>query len=153
MAEIDLLLKLFDTLKDQLKDIHTAFQALLTNQNNIGNYIRNLPMEEVRQLLKDHTKDSSDEIGTCKETVETKSDDILGAVDSMKERVDRMILIIKVAFALFGVAILIGGITYNYLGKHDQKVMEEQKQDEHKELKQELKEEFKKALEEFKKEQ
>jgi len=152
MAEIDLLLKLFDTLKDQMKDIHTAFQALLTNQNNIGNYIRNLPMEEVKQLLKDHSKESTDEIGTCTETVETKSDDILTAVNTMKERVDRMILVVKVAFALFGAAILIGGITYNYVGKQDQKVIEEQKHNEHEKLKKELKDEFKKALEEFKKE-
>ncbi len=153
MAEVDLLIKLFDTLKDSIKDTQNLCHALLTNQTSIGSYMKSLPMDEVKELLKDHSKESTDEIETCTETVETKSDDILGAVNSMKEKVDKMILVIKVAFALFGAAILVGGITYEYIKKQDQKVILKQKNDEHNELKKELKDEFKKALEEFKKEQ
>ena len=43
MAEADLLIKLFDTLKDASKETRDLCQAMLTNQNNIGNYIKNLP--------------------------------------------------------------------------------------------------------------
>ena len=113
MAEIDLLLKLFDTLKDSLKDIHTANNALLTNQNDISNHIKGLPMEEVKQLLKDHAKESSDDIDSCTETVESKSDTILNEIKIIKDKIKTMIIVVSVAFALFTSAALIGVIVYN----------------------------------------
>ena len=113
MAEIDLLLKLFDTLKDSMKDIHTANHALLTNQNDIGNHIKGLPMEEVKQLLKDHAKESSDDIDSCTETVESKSDTILNEIKIIKDKIKTMITVVSVAFALFTSAALIGVIVYN----------------------------------------
>ena len=100
MAEIDLLLKLFDTLKDSMKDQQTVHNALLTNQNDIGNYIKTMPMEEIKQMLKEHVKDSSDEIDSCTETVETKSDKIMEEVQALKQRVSRMILVVIVAFTI-----------------------------------------------------
>lgn len=148
MAEIDLLLKLFDTLKDQLKEMQQLSQALLTNQNNIGNYMRSLPMDEVKQLLKDHSKESTDEIGTCTETVELKATDIIDSVNSMKAKVDRMVLVIKVAFSLFGAAVLIGGISYKYAGTPDKTAIEES----HEELKQEIKDDVNEAIQEALKE-
>lgn len=154
MAEItDVLLKLFDTLKDEIKDLRSLSHALLDNQNSFVNHISNLPMEETKKLLEDHSKDSSDEIGTCTETVETTSEKIQKSVEGMTQKVDRMILVIKVAFALFGAAILIGGITFKYLDSVDKKVVEKQKTDEHEQLRQELRQDIKEALEEFKKSQ
>ena len=113
MAEIDLLLKLFDTLKDSLKDINIGNNALLTNQNDISNHIKGLPMEEVKQLLKDHSKESSDDIDSCTETVESKSDAILEEVKEIKGKIKNMILAVVVAVSLFGIALLIGGIAFN----------------------------------------
>ena len=110
MAEIDLLSKLFDTLKDALKEVRELCQALLSNQNEIGNYIRNLPMTDITQALKDHSKESSDDIGICTETVESKSDIILEEVKTLKQKVKTMIVVVLVAFSLFGMALLIGGI-------------------------------------------
>jgi len=100
MAEIDLLIKLFDTLKDSMKDQQTVHNALLTNQNDIGNYIKTMPMEEIKQMLKEHVKDSSDEIDSCTETVETKSDKIMEEVQALKQKVGRMILVVIVAFTI-----------------------------------------------------
>lgn len=113
MPDVDLLIKLFDTLKDSSKDTHIMCQAMLTNQNNIGNYIKNLPMESLVNALKDHSKNSKDEIGSCTQTVETKSDDILAEVTSIKGKIKTMIMVVVVAFALFSIASLIGVITYN----------------------------------------
>lgn len=104
MAEVDLLIKLFDTLKDSIKDIQNICQALLTNQTSIGNYMKNLPMEEVKGLLKDHSKESTTEIGTCKETVEIKSNNLLQKINSMDNKINKMIIVITVAFALLTVA-------------------------------------------------
>ena len=113
MAEIDLLLKLFDTLKDSLKDINIGNNALLTNQNDISNHIKGLPMEEVKQLLKDHAKESSDDIDSCTETVESKSDTILNEIKIIKDKIKTMITVVSVAFALFTSAALIGVRVYN----------------------------------------
>ena len=110
MSEIDLLLKLFDTLKDSSKDMQQLCHAMLTNQNNIGNYIKGLPMAELQAALKEHTKESSDEIGTCTETVTTTSSDIIEVVNGMKRKINQMILVVVVAVSLFGIALLIGGI-------------------------------------------
>ena len=113
MAEIDLLIKLFDTLKDSMKDQQTVHNALLTNQNDLGNHLKTLPIEEIKQILKDHTKDSSDDIDSCTETVESKSDAILEEVKEIKGKIKNMILVVVVAVSLFGIALLIGGIAFN----------------------------------------
>jgi len=151
MAEVDLLLKLFDTLKDAIKDTQQMCQVMLTNQNNIGNYIKNLPMEELKQLLKDHTKDSANEIETCTEKVGTTTDVILNEVKKIAGKVRTMIIVVIVAFSLFTVAGLIGVITYNTResASADNRVEEHQtSQDDHDELKREIiesiREEFRK---------
>ena len=113
MADIDLLIKLFDTLKDSMKDQQTVHNALLTNQNDLGNHLKTLPIEEIKQILKDHTKDSSDDIDSCTETVESKSDAILEEVKEIKGKIKNMILAVIVAVSLFGIALLIGGIAFN----------------------------------------
>jgi hypothetical protein len=151
MAEVDLLIKLFDTLKDSSKDTQQMCQAMLTNQNNIGNYIKHLPMAELTEALKDHSKESSDEIGTCTETVETKSDDILEEIKTMSGKVKTMITVVIVAFALFSIASLLGVITYNaqrgrdkspYVEVYDPGKAEEEHEDLKKEIINLLKEEL-----------
>ena len=111
MSEADLLIKLFDTLKDSIRDMQQLCQAMLTNQSNIGNYVKNLPIDEVKELLKEHSKDSSVEIETCSETVETQADAILNEVKELKGKVKTMIIIVIVAFTLFTSAILIGKLS------------------------------------------
>jgi hypothetical protein len=117
MAEVDLLIKLFDTLKDASKDNYQLSQALLTNQNNIGNYIKSLPMDDLRQALKDHSKQSASDIGTCTDTVEIKSLDILKEVKAIGGKIRTMIIVVTVAFTLFSLAAMIGVIAYNVSGK------------------------------------
>lgn len=115
MAEIDLLLKLFDTLKDAIKDIQLMCQAMLTNQNNIGNYVKSLP-----DALKDHAKESSDEIGTCTETVEAQSDTVLNEIRELKGKVKTMIIVVVVAFTLFTAAVMIARLTDERPNEHHQ---------------------------------
>jgi hypothetical protein len=112
MIEVDILLKLFDTLKDALKDTHLACQAVLTNQSNIMNYVKALP-----DSLKEHAKESSDEIDACTKTVEMQSDEILKELRELKGKVKTMILIVAVAFTLFTTAVMIAQLTS--LGEDD----------------------------------
>ena len=112
MAEVDLLLKLFDTLKDSSKDTQQMCQAMLSNQTNISNFMKNLPLAEIKEMLKDHAKESGDDIGTCTETVESQTDAILKEVRQLKGRIKTMITVVIVTFSLFTIAGLIGVITY-----------------------------------------
>ena len=111
MSDFDLLIKLFDTLKDSSKETQQLCHAMLTNQQNIGNYIKTLPISDLKEALKEHSKESTDEIGTCTETVESKSDIILEEVKEIKGKVTKMILVVIVAFTLFTSAVLIARIT------------------------------------------
>jgi len=125
MAEItDILLKLFDTLREQMRDMQRLSQALLDNQNSIGNYIRSLPMEETRDLLQSHSKNSTDEIGTCTETVEAQTDTILEEVKDLKGKVKTMIIVVVVAFTLFTFAIMIARLTDDEGGTSHQQLIE-----------------------------
>jgi hypothetical protein len=125
MAEIDLLIKLFDTLKDSIKDVQNLSNALLSNQNSIGNYIKGLPMEDIKQTLKDHSKNSADDISSCTTTVETKTGDIMESIKGLKEKVGRMILVVIVVSAILGLGILVGGIVTNYPSKNIEKIIKE----------------------------
>ncbi len=115
MAEIDLLLKLFDTLKDAIKETQGLCHAMLTNQGNIGNYVKNLPAE-----LKDHAKESSDNIGTCQETVEEQTGALLVEMRELKQKVRTMILVVTIAFTLFGAAVFVGRMVVESDTVHDQ---------------------------------
>lgn len=125
MSEIDLLIKLFDTLKDASKETQQLCHAMLTNQNNIGNYMKSLPMDDLKQALKDHSKESTDEIGTCTETVESKSDNILERVKAIEGKIGKMILVVIVAFTLFTTAILIANFSNPHSQAQDRATIED----------------------------
>ena len=152
MAEVDLLIKLFDTLKDSSKDTQQMCQVMLTNQNNIANYIKHLPIEELTDALKDHSKESSEEIGTCTETVESTTDTILTELQLMNGKIKTMITVVIVAFALFSIASLFGVITYQAQKGRDQSSHVEvydpgKAEEQHKALKNEIMQLLKKGLE------
>ena len=151
MSEIDLLIKLFDTLKDASKETQQLCHAMLTNQNNIGNFMKNLPMNELKQALKDHSKESTDEIGTCTETVETKTDNILERVKAIEGKIGKMILVVVVAFTLFGSAIMIANFTNPHSQSQDRDTITELKKiiDEDKLRTDEVIEDLRKTIEEL----
>jgi hypothetical protein len=100
MSEIDLLIKLFDTLKDSSKETQDLCRAMLTNQTKIGGAMQGIPFDEIKTMLKDHAKESSKEIDTCSETVEMKTDGIMEEVKALGNKVNRMILVVVVSFSI-----------------------------------------------------
>lgn len=148
--EVDVLIKLFETLKDALRDTNQLCQTMISNQTNIANYIKTLPISDLKQALKDHSKESSDEIETCTETVETKTDTILTKVNSIDSKVGKMILVVGVAFSLLSIAYFVGRYsTDNTIQFEEWENRMENKQDvEHEDLKREIieviREEFRK---------
>ncbi len=149
MSDFDLLLKLFDTLKDSSKDTQDLCHAMLTNQNNIGSYIKNLPIDELKNTLKEHNKESIDNIDACTETVETKTDTILEKVNLIDTKVGKMITVVVVAFALLTVSFIVGRLSMDTTSL--QKAIESDQQIEHQiiidAVKESMEEEFEKIRE------
>ena len=149
MSDFDLLLKLFDTLKDSSKDTQDLCHAMLTNQNNIGTYIKNLPIDELKSALKEHNKESADNIDACTETVETKTDTILEKVNLIDTKIGKMITVVIVAFALLTVAFVIGRLSMDTTSL--EKKIEINQQEEHQiiidAVKESMEEEFEKIKE------
>ena len=154
MADVNLLIKLFDTLKDSSKDTQQMCQSMLSNQASISHYIKSLPLDELKGLIKDHAKNSEDDIGICKDAVEEKSDDILKEVKGMTGKVKTMITVVIVAFSLFTIAGLIGVIAYESrkpkLNEHvDEFYRQEEADIRHDELKKEIIDSLKEELKKF----
>jgi len=120
MAEVDLLIKLFETLKDALRDTNQLCQAMLNNQTSIANHMKTLPIEDLKQVLKEHSKESSDDIGTCTETVETQGVNILNEIRDLKGKVKTMIIVVVVAFTLFSSVLLVGKLMVDTDQTHEE---------------------------------
>jgi len=111
MAEMDIMLKLFDTLKQSSDKNEATIQKLIEQQHTLIGHIEYLPIKELQDSLKDHNKETSDDINSCTETVETTSDVILTKVNSIDTKIGKMILIVIVAFTLFSMSVLIATLT------------------------------------------
>jgi len=97
---LDFVSKLFDTLKEASKDSNTSLQILITQQQELVNHVKGLPIAELHQALKDHDTKSKDDIDTCTEAVETKTDSILKIVSIIESKIGKMITVVVVAFSL-----------------------------------------------------
>jgi len=100
MTEENFILKLFDTLKEAIRDMNDTLKQLLDNQKSIGEYMKSLPIKELKDSLKEHNKESNDNIDTCTETVNTQTKDVLKGIRSIQDILIRAIITISVFFAL-----------------------------------------------------
>ena len=97
---IDILVKLFDTLKDAIDEDRKTSQELIKQQQDLVSHVKNLPVIELKKALKDHAEKSTQEIDSCTETVETKTDNILEFVRKIDNKVSKMIFVVAVAFTI-----------------------------------------------------
>jgi hypothetical protein len=109
----DLMIKLFDTLKQSSDKGEIILQKLIEQQHNLIGHIEYLPIKELQEALKDHNIESKGDINTCTETVESKSDTILEKVQVIESKISKAILVIIVAFTLFSAAFGIARLALN----------------------------------------
>jgi len=119
MADESVFLKLFDTLKEAINEMNSTLKDLLSNQQTIGNYVESLPIKEFKDTLKEHNKESSDNIDECTEVVNTQSSDILKKLDKIYAIVFKTTVVVSVFITIVSCI-----FTYNkYLksdSEHDQ---------------------------------
>jgi len=100
MPEESFILKLFDTLKEAIRDMNDTLKQLLNNQQSIGEYMKTLPIKELKDSLKDHNKESNENIDTCTETVNTQTKDILKGIHKIQSILTKTIITVSVFFGL-----------------------------------------------------
>ena len=96
MNSPDVIIKLFDTLKDATNKNESTMQTLINQQATLVEHVKHLPIDEIKTDIKDHVKTAQEE----RKVIE-------GKVDKADSRVVKMIIVVVVAFTLFSSAILI----------------------------------------------
>jgi hypothetical protein len=145
----DFIKLLFDTLKETTDDNTAALQKLVDQQVHLVSTVEKMPISDLKKMIEDHDKESSDDIAACEETVKTKSDTILEKVNDLSGKVKLMIGVVAVALALTGVVYVVGRYMVEYhIPKQEmatvQKKLEKQQKHDHKELVKAVREEIKK---------
>lgn len=97
---INILVKLFETLKDSSDKNEETTQKLIVQQLELVSRIKNLPIEDLKQALKEHAKESLDSIDSCAETVETTGADLMKEIRRLASKVNMMIVVVLVTFAI-----------------------------------------------------
>ena len=111
---IDILMKLFDTLKQASDKHESTLQKLIEQQHKLVGHIEYLPIKELQNALDTHGKTSTDEINTCTETIETTSGALIEKVRSIDSKISKMIIVVLVAFAILTGGFLIIKTTTDY---------------------------------------
>jgi hypothetical protein len=97
---IDILVKLFETLKDSSNSTKDTTQKLIIQQLELVNYIKSLPIDDLKQALKEHSKESADDIDSCTETVKSKNDGVMEEIKKLSNKVRIMIIVVLVTFTI-----------------------------------------------------
>jgi len=108
---MDIMMKLFDTLKQASDKHEETLQKLIEQQHVLIGHIEYLPFKELQQALKDHNEESTDNIDACTEKVETTSEKILKKVNVIENKISRMILVVIVSFSLLTTAFIVGRLS------------------------------------------
>lgn len=121
---IEILVKLFETLKDSSKRSEEMTQRLVMQQVELVNQIKNLPVEDLKEALKEHAKESINEIDECAGSIELHTTELKVILNNILSRVNKMILVVSITFMLFT-----GVYTFAKLVADDQIHHEELKQE------------------------
>jgi DNA-binding transcriptional MerR regulator len=97
---IEILVRLFETLKDSSIRNENVSQRLLMQQIEMVNQIKNLPVEDLKVALKEHMADSAKDINTCAGTIEIHTNDIKELIKVLTNKVSKMITVVAVTFSL-----------------------------------------------------
>jgi hypothetical protein len=98
--EKDFIIVLFKTLKEAIYDMNSTLKDMLNNQKTIGTYVENLPIKELKDTLKEHNKESNENIDECTEAVNLQTKDIIEGISNIKDILIRTIITISVFFGI-----------------------------------------------------
>lgn len=93
---IDILVKLFETLQASTDKSSEATNQLIVQQLELVNQIKNLPVEDLKVALKEHAKDSAQNISNSQSHLSGLSDVIMKELRVINAKITKMIIIFSV---------------------------------------------------------
>lgn len=116
---IQVLLKLFDTLKDSSVRNEASTNELIKQQMELVSHIQTLPVEDLRRALKEHSGTCTNnhektliDIGQRDKDNNNKMDTIIKKVDDVSTKIKIMITVVAVSFTITMTAL--GFFKFNY---------------------------------------
>jgi len=122
MAEENVMLKLFDTLKDAIRDMNSTLKEMLNNQKTISIYMKTLPIDDLKDSVKDHDIHSSSNIDECTDALNIHTQDIMKKLDRIYSIVYKTTLAVGLFISIISII-----FTYNRYIKPDAEFVNLQK--------------------------
>lgn len=111
---INVLLKLFDTLKESSDRNEDATKQLIIQQLELVNRIKTLPIDDLRIALKEHAKQSIDDIDNCTGKVSETKTSLMDELRTINNKITKMIYVVVIAFSLtMGLYVFVRSTTDN----------------------------------------
>ena len=104
----EIIIKLFDTLRDATDKNERTMQILINQQQTLVENVSHMPINEIRQEVKDHIVSAEGE----RKAISNK-------VDKVDSKVGKMILVVVVAFTLFSSALYIANLGNKDMSVHE----------------------------------
>lgn len=89
---IEILVKLFETLKTSSDKNEEATRQLILQQLELVNQIKNLPIEDLKLALKEHAKESTKDMNSCTEVISVTSSDVMAELRNIKGKLTKMLI-------------------------------------------------------------
>jgi len=148
---IDVLVKLFETLKGASDDNVKTTRELIDGQHDLVTHIKHLPIKELSDALKEHSKESEKNIDSCTETVDSKNKEVMDLLRIVNTKITKMILVVIVAFTILaGSYVLIRAVADD---DKKYKTWQQEMVQTHKNLVQEIADELRREIEGIREEQ
>lgn len=96
----DALIELFTMLKESIKKDTDTTEKLVDQQFELVTQIKALPITELKDMLKEHNKESLNDIDECSSAVETKSNEILEKCKEIISKLNRLFWVIGLTVSI-----------------------------------------------------
>jgi beta-lactamase regulating signal transducer with metallopeptidase domain len=104
---ITILIKLFDTLKESSMKNEASTQKLIMQQLELVSQIKNLPVEDLKTALKEHAKESVNNIDNCSGMIELKTADIMDMLRVILNKINKISLIVWIVLSVLSASYII----------------------------------------------
>jgi predicted PurR-regulated permease PerM len=99
----EIIVKLFDTLKDSSDKTTEALNNLISQQNELISHVNHLPIDDLKQALRDRSDQAAKDVE--KSSIDSKT--ILEKLRDMDKKLSKVLIAIAVAFSIIAAAYII----------------------------------------------
>lgn len=97
---IEILVKLFETLKTSSDKNEESIRQLIVQQLELVNHIKHMPITDLKQALKEHATDSAKDIDTCSETINTTTADLMREIKIISSKLTKMLIALSLVVTI-----------------------------------------------------